>query len=65
MKQQFGYLILRKLREWDKTQSWLSEMADIDKTAISKYIKGTRVPTAPNFLKICALLEIDPMKVRF
>lgn len=65
MRQPFEYFISRKLREWNKTQSWLSEMTGIDKTAISKYIKGTRVPTAPNFLKICALLEIDPMKVRF
>ena len=65
MKQPFEYLILRKLRKWNKNQSWLSEMTQIDKTAISKYIKGTRVPTAPNFLKICALLEIDPMEVRF
>lgn len=65
MRQPFGYLISRKIKEWGKTQSWVSEMTDIDKTAISKYIKGTRVPTAPNFLKICALLEIDPMKVRF
>ena len=65
MKQPFEYWILRKLREWNKNQSWLSEMTQIDKTAISKYIKGTRIPTAPNFLKICALLEINPMEVRF
>lgn len=65
MKLPFEYLILRKLREWNKTQSWLSEMTQIDKTAISKYIKGTRIPTAPNFLKICSLLEINPMEVRF
>ena len=65
MKQPFNYLILRKLREWNKNQAWLSDMTGIDKTAISKYINGSRIPTAPNFLKICALLEIDPMEVRF
>lgn len=65
MKLSFGYLILRKLKEWNKNQAWLSEMTGIDKPAISEYIKGNRIPGAPNFLKICALLEIDPMKVRF
>ena len=65
MKLPFEYLILRRLRVLNKNQAWLSEMTQIDKTAISKYIKGTRVPTAPNFLKICALLEINPMEVRF
>lgn len=65
MKQPFNYLILRKLKEWNKNQAWLSEMTRIDKTAISEYIKGNRIPGAPNFLKICALLEINPMEVRF
>ena len=65
MKLPFNYLILRKLKEWNKNQAWLSDMTGIDKTAISRYIKGDRIPTAPNFLKICALLEIDPMEVRF
>jgi len=65
MKQPFNYLILRKLKEWNKNQAWLSEMTQIDKTAISRYINGSRIPTAPNFLKICALLEINPMEVRF
>ena len=55
----FGQRLKEKLKKADMTQQELANATGLSKSSISRYISGTRMPTARAIINICWELEID------
>ncbi len=52
------------LAEKDKTNLWLSEKLDMNKTTVSKWCTNDVQPTVENLFKIAKALDVDVRELR-
>ena len=55
-----GQRIYQAMKEKGMNQQELSEAVYADKSVISKYIRGGKVPTIYMLMSLCEVLEKDP-----
>ena len=58
---EFGNLVRTRLRDLDRTQSWLSEQVKVSGATISFYANGKLIPQGENLNRLLLTLEIKDL----
>lgn len=55
----FPRFLSKKLHDKDISQRELSNRMGIHESLVSKWMKGERIPTLPNIIKLAKILEVE------